>query len=633
MLLRLGLKLQSKWIERNLAIIVGGNFFMIQTERFKLRKKILRKIFTKKDIVKVWRKIVRRQLRNLDIKDLYDHYDFNYNIIERAIAIRNDLLNGKYKVSNALTYRLEKKYGICRHIVALQPTDALVFQVLVEKVSVKALENQPSKNAFYSRDKHSVYKPHDIDEYGLNWRQQWKKMQKKIYHFNDAKKLIVVTDLSNYYDSIDMNELRKVFTSYSKIDEVVIDLIFRIIKGISWLPDYLPYSFKGLPTTNIEGIRLLAHSFLFEIDEILKDNTNNNFARWMDDITFGVDSKKQAIETLSAISDMLKSRGLAINLGKTDIYTAKEGYYHFQIKENRYIDSIETKDIEDEKYNGTCEELYKKFKAHLNLKDTKPKYWSKVAKRYITTHSKLKSDKILKNVTNIYIDYPDLRKFLLIYLENMGYSPQTSEIVLNIINKIDVFDDISLYQICYLVTRWEIPVDEVSKKFLKEFEEYIIKFSFKRKNPFDFYCILWTKAKYNSHENLLRFIKKFQNIWQNDSFLRRQVTAILSRLLVSNSIEVEKLINGQISSGIPNVVTLADQILRFSKLENFDKNLSLYLFPEKKQRPYPLEKFLVLCSVLNSSSIRTKKNIKKNVLEHIEDSYYLRWLDLQYDIN
>ncbi len=315
----------------------------MQTERFnKVRKQTLKKIFEKALITNIWRKIVRDQLRNLDLKDLYDHYDFNYNIDERSQAIRNDILNGTYKVSQPLIYRIEKKFGVCRHIVIPQPIDALVLQVLVETVSVEILNNQPSKNAFYSRDKHNVASPHTVEEYGYSWRQQWKQLQKKIYNFQTQKELIVVTDLSNYYDSIDMNELRKVFTSYGKIDEVLVDLLFRILEEISWKPDYLPYSKRGLPTTNIEGIRLLAHSFLFEVDDVLNQKSDSSFTRWMDDIVIGMNNKKEAIETISAVSDILKSRGLALNLAKTSIYDEKEGYYHFQIESNRYIDSIES---------------------------------------------------------------------------------------------------------------------------------------------------------------------------------------------------------------------------------------------------------------------------------------------------
>lgn len=474
-------------------------------------------------------------------------------------------------------------------------------------------------------------KPHEVDEYMFNWRQQWKKMQKMIYNFNDEQDFIIVTDLSNYYDSIDIKELRKVFTSYSKMNEVLIDLVFKIIEEISWKPDYLPYSSRGLPTTNIEGVRLLAHSFLFEIDEIIKQETNNSFARWMDDITIGVNSKKQAVEVISSISDMLKSRGLALNLSKTNIYDEKQGYYHFQIEENRYLDSIEKVKKGDSNYKEVCKEVHKKFKQH--FKDQGAKYWEKVTKRYITAFGRLESKKILDDLPNIYAEYPNLRSNLNIYLSILGYEKTTSAKILEIIKSIDIFDDISMYQLCFLVTQWEIPTNEEAKKFLKEFESYITKFSFTRKVASDFYCLLWFKAKYNHPEDLLMFITKYKNLWQTETFLRRQVTAIISRFLTTNEKSGEALLASQISSGVPNTVTLASQILAFRDLEKLESKMLLYLFPTSSQRPYPLPKFLVLCSVLNSGKIRTDNSVREKIISYIKDPYYLKWLDLQYNIN
>ena len=98
----------------------------MHTERFRqLRKDALSKLFGKKEVSAMWRQIVLGQLRSLDFKDLYDHYDFNYNIEERANAIRNELLNRTYRVSLPLIYRLEKRFGVCRHIIIPQPSDAL----------------------------------------------------------------------------------------------------------------------------------------------------------------------------------------------------------------------------------------------------------------------------------------------------------------------------------------------------------------------------------------------------------------------------------------------------------------------------------------------------------------------------
>jgi len=604
----------------------------MHTDRFnKLRKEALSKIFGKKEVSSIWRKIVRGQLRTLDIKDLYDHYDFNYNIDERALAVRTEILNGTYRVSLPLIYRLEKKYGVCRHIVIPQPVDALVLQVLVKCVAEQIIKHQPSENSFYTRDKHNVAKPHDAVEYGLSFRQQWKKLQKEIYKFNDEKKLIIVTDLSNYYDSISISELQKVFLGFVKANEVLVDLLFRVIEEISWKPDYLPYSGKGLPTSNIEAIRLLAHSFLFEIDEVLKQRTNNSFTRWMDDIIIGVDERKDAISIISSISDMLKSRGLALNLSKTAIYDSKQAYYHFQIDANKYLDSLEGIDKTHQEYNKITTELKKNFKRH--FKDQKPKYWDKIAKRYITAFGKLGTPKLLTDITEVYLKYPGLRSNLLIYLSKIGYNKRTAQKVEEVLGQIDIFDDISLYQICNLITSWEIPINAETNKFLERVRRHIVSVSFKSENPSDFYSVLWFKAKYNHPDDLLNFIKKYKNLWQSDSFLRRQVTAILGRLLFMNNREVYSLLYTQISSGITNTVSLANQIIQFAKIKKLDEKLRFYLFPKKPQRPYPLPKFIVLCTVLNSEVIRTNVEVKKNVMHQINDPYYKKWLNYQYNIN
>lgn len=76
---------------------------------------------------------------------------------------------------------------------------------------------------------------------------------------------------------------------------------------------------------------------------------------------------------------------------------------------------------------------------------------------------------------------------------------------------------------------------------------------------------------------------KYKNLWQTDSFLRRQVTAVLSRLLITNEKDAEELLSSQISSGDPNTVTLASQIMLFKQLEKLNNKLSFYLFPNSLQ--------------------------------------------------
>jgi hypothetical protein len=603
----------------------------MHTERFqRLRKRALNLVFEKESTKKIWRTTVRNQLRNMDIKDLYDHYDFNINIEDRIQSIKASLLDGSYSVGTPLIYKTEKKLGICRHMVIPQPEDALILQCLIEQVSNSVLKKQPSKNAFYSRDKHNVKKPHEAVEYGISFREQWKNLQKQIYNFTDTFDYLVVTDLTNYFDSIDLRELRRVFVSHVEADEVIIDLIFRVVEGLSWRPDYLPYSQRGLPTANIEPIRLLAHSFLFEIDQILKERTNENFARWMDDITCGINDKRKGIALLSDISDVLKSRGLALNLSKTQILSADEAHYHFQIDENLAIDAYEGLKFGTKKAIKAERELWTKYKAH--FKDRTPKAWDKIAKRYITTFGKLESDRLLTNLPATYIANPSLRSNFLIYLSVRGYNNKAANCVLEILEMIDPFDDLSLFQISNLITNWAIPLDKRGINFIQMAQKSLTVLATSKKDALSFFALLWFKSKYETVQNLQAFLIKYKNIWQNNSFLRRQATATMSRFSCSRTQKQIDLINHQAMSGIPTTVSIANQITLFASLDKVPFPLRAYLFPEAKPAIYPHAKFIVLCSVLASEQIRNNNFVLMSISKYVTDPQQIQILTKEYNL-
>lgn len=604
------------------------------TDRFhQLRKEELDKAFSKKNISNIWRKIVRQQLRKADILDIFDYYDFNYSIDSKALLIRSDLLNGNYVCSKPLVYRLEKKYGICRHMILPQPIDALILQIITNQIDDEVLKNQPSKNAFYSRDKHSIQKPHEIDEYGYNWIQLWKKMQKKIYKFKDEKNLVVVTDLSNYYDSIYIPELRKIITGYVDKKETLLDILFKIIENITWLPDYLPYTGRNLPTTNLEAVRLLAHSFLFEFDNISKLKSNDSFTRWMDDIVIGVNTRKEAIETLSSASDVLKSRGLALNLRKTNIYNASEAEFHFLINENKYLDSIDIKYHLENGISTITKDLGKKLKNHLK-NNTGAKYYEKITKRYITTFARLSSKKILSQVPELFDKNPGIRQNLLYYLTNIGYSKQTSKVVIQILKQLNLFDDISLFNISKLITDWKVPLNTHGDLFIEKVIQLVLSFSTKRKNSFDFYCVIWLMTKYSHPDDLYRFIQTKEYIWKSTPFLRRQITSVLSRLLPYKEDKVKKILQHQIATSESQVVSVANSLLLFQSLDKVESKVKMYLFPQSdsQMKIYPLSKFLVLCSFLNSDVYKNDKDVQDKIRNYIKDPYYKKWIDFQYNI-
>ena len=224
-------------------------------------------------------------MRSFDIHDLHDYYDFNYAVEARADAIVERVLAGTYRAEAPLVYRVEKKLGVCRHLLIPSPSDALVFQLLTDELYSAVKRAQPSKGAFYARDRHTLALPHEHQEArSYPWFVLWPKFQTEIWSFSKAHSFLVTTDVTNYFDNIGLRELRHVISAIAKTKEVYLDLLFSLIEDLSWTPDYLPTSHKGLPTINIEAPRLLGHALLFEVDYLLKKRTKNNFVRWMDDI-------------------------------------------------------------------------------------------------------------------------------------------------------------------------------------------------------------------------------------------------------------------------------------------------------------------------------------------------------------
>lgn len=591
------------------------------TARFEVQRiKDLENIFDEENVKKIWQHIVRKQLRSLDILDLHDYYDFNYQIESKIKQIKKNILSGVYKTKNPLIYKVEKKFGICRHLMLPNPTDALVFQVIVESIASGLKDIQPSKQAYYSRDKNEMKLPHEHQTSDYTWRAKWKSFQKQIFKFSKDYEYLAVTDLTNYYDNIGLRELRHIISGHIKAPEVILDLLFKMIEELSWNPDYLPTSLNGLPTINLEAPRLLAHVLLFELDEILKEKTNDSFVRWMDDINFGVDNKEKANEILGEINDVLKSRGLALNIAKTNIYTADEVEKHFFVQENEYLDNFDKKITENTLTKSDKTEFFKYFRKHLKNKNLQN--WSKITKRFFTSAGKIKAKNFLDTAKDLFLQSPNLRQHITFYIQYLGFNTKTAKIIIEILENVKIYDDITKFYITKLLSNISIPRNKMGIAFINE----ISKFYNKPQNDFDYYCTLWFYAKYKEPYEILSLIENKRDIWINEPFLSRQVVSILPRIIVFKEEKVLEILEEQISNGTPDAASVAKNIKNLLNIKSIDKKLNPYLFYKNKPTTYPLPKFLILLTVLQSSELIKKEEIIKKAKENINDVWYLYWL-------
>jgi hypothetical protein len=326
------------------------------------------------------------------VLDLHDYHDFHRSSKDIITALIAEILSSSYRPRRALQVRLEKSSGICRRLDIPSPEDALILQTIVNVLEPVIRKNAPSKNAIYSRSHSTPKNASQLDEtFSYHPLALWIEFQKRIVDFIDDCPFVVVTDIANFYDSMPLRQLRNVIASMGVFEESLIDFLFFMLEEFLWRPDYLPSSGVGLPQLNFDAPRLLAHCYLFEADAKVVSQVGSNFARWSDDINFGVQTEHDARKVLGKLDDILHTRGIRLNIGKTRILNAADGAVHFEIIENRNLTLIKNS-VNAAKAEGlSMTKLKKIVRSRLSRfwRRTPPASWSKVIERYINLFGEL----------------------------------------------------------------------------------------------------------------------------------------------------------------------------------------------------------------------------------------------------
>jgi hypothetical protein len=595
---------------------------MKTTARFEIeRQKQLAQLFTQARLIQVWRKLVRQQLRRQAILDLHDYHDFNSTIGAQADSIIERVLSGQYRAEVPVIFKMEKKLGICRHMMIPSPSDALVFQVLADGLYEPLIKAQPSKRAFYARDRHATKLPHEVaQEQSYPWYKLWPKFQEQIWGFSESFPLLVTTDVTNYFDNIGFEELRRVIAATATSAEVLLDLLFTLIQDLAWSPDYLPRTPRGLPVIHIEAPRLLAHAFLYEIDRVLKHRTNDSFVRWMDDINFGVKSRHDANRILGEVNDVLKSRGLALNLGKTEILTSREARAHFLVAQNKRLSrqqgyAAKLKSIAARA--NLAAKVFGDFKVHLATCTERTK--DKLTKRYLTVLGALSSPLAIESAVEIFLTEPALREAAVRYISTLSFSSRTRRAFVTLLSRAPRYDDMARLEVIKGIVAHNVPYDSRGKRFATRLNAMIgVPLT-----GFDWYGVLLFLAKYGEPNEILAATDKARRLARVDSFLSRQITAVLARAAGVNFGKIQRAWHQEVSRSAADSASVAVSLLDVSSngFPTKSKHLYLYLFPKKAAGAYPLAKFLILCALAGGERFRGRNTKRPEVAQFVLDPW------------
>jgi len=597
---------------------------MATTARFDVQRRAeLEAVFKPARMARTWRDLVKQQLRRLAIPDLHDYYDFNFNIERRCEGIAERILGGQYRAEAPLVYKVEKKVGICRHMILPSPADALVFQVLSDTLHEELVKVQPSKKAYYARDRHGLKLPHGgTTPPGYPWFVLWPKFQEEIWGFAKGFPILVTTDLSNYFDNIAFDDLRRVIAGHVHAKEALLDLLFSLIEDLAWRPDYLPRSRKGLPTIEIEAPRLLAHALLFELDAVLKHRTSDSFVRWMDDINFGVESPERAMRVLGELNDVLKSRGLALNMAKTQLLSARDAKHHFMFAENVRLSRLDKqarrlKSPAAKKRLG--DRVAAAFEVHLSECEARNK--DKVSKRFFTVLGQLAHPGAVKHCQELHRSNAGLRSTVVRYITSLKFERPATTALLRILERTHYVDDVTRVELVTAILDWSPPRSPSGRRFLDRVRKQLET----PKSMSDWQCWFLFLCKYGKPHEALTAYEQSRDVRRREPFLARQATALLCRAYPVNAKRVRALWEREISTGLSDSASVAVNLMHFSEADFPGKKdrAYRYLFPDKASGTYPVAKFLLLCLFATTARDRKVKTPRPVVAERVNDPWMI----------
>ena len=413
-------------------------------------------VFSVAAMQRAWSVAVRMGLRSQALADLHDFLDVHLNLPHYLQALRTEVLSGQYRPSPPEVTLQEKRIGIPRRLCIPAPGDAILLQTVVEALERPIASGQPHPNAYYSRS-HAVPSESDIEgTFGYPWYVLWPQFQKQIWRFASSHDYIVITDLANYFDTIPLSALRNRLSSFEAVKEPVLNFLFFLLDAFTWRPFYMPQSGVGLPQINFDAPRLLAHAYLFPVDDALQHSTGGEFVRWMDDINCGVPDIDTARHLLRDLEILLNSLGIRLNAGKTAILTGQDALKHFHVRENQALNviknSLQTAEPGSARWHLILLILKKRYKRF--RRDRREGHWDKLYKRYFNLFSRVKDGLLEKDVPSLLNDMPSIRGSICRYYSELGPSRTRLLHLTNFLRSGRCLDDASLFEIIRVFVAW-----------------------------------------------------------------------------------------------------------------------------------------------------------------------------------
>jgi hypothetical protein len=367
------------------------------------------------------------QFRNKNVRDPFDHIDFEVNLSNELREIKSQIERGNYYPKRPMVHFAPKTKGISRPTVSLHIEDVIVYRFCVEQIDKEIVALTRQKNIRGGVMASPTPEPED-GEYYEKWFEDWLAHNEAVYSALKQNKFIATTDISSYFDNVEVEVLTELLKEVVKDKQNLVSLLGYFLQGVKLRYGYRTKLNTGLVQDDSDSSRILAYFYLHLHDIRMIDFTNKiggHFFRYVDDMNVVVKSETDAKRALKTLTDSLRKLGLMASIEKTTIVTREEAIKAMLRDENaklQEIDELSKQILNSGKNRGSVrrrlESLYIEFKEAGLEKDSA---WIKLLRRFYTLATRLGGDFLFDDMASHLIKYPSLianRKLQRYFLAN-----------------------------------------------------------------------------------------------------------------------------------------------------------------------------------------------------------------------
>lgn len=396
-----------------------------------------------KTLARTWA-IVRKEVFRYTYRDVIDYLDYDLAPDRWISNLLTSIHNGQYRPSRPIFAKLAKSNGFERLICYPSIPDLVLYRLITDQIRANSRKLEHT-HAYYERSELSaaqqaaLEETTPVDHNGKSYTKQldewltdyksastrrfraWLKYNqyRKYLIFHKIHEFIVVTDISNFFDSVIHTHIIDVLHQFSPspASTRLLELLFQTFSSTLPLRSSDPI---GLPVDEADCSRAIAHTLLFPHDtRMTKIVGSNAFVRWMDDQILGVDTRASAVRVVNNIQRSLSQLHLAANTSKTKILSISEAKVHFQLASNDLLDLIERMPHDTNKQQSAMRiELDIAWKRAIKHEDMGN--WDKVLKRFYRLRGIAASRRLVSRALSDCLRHPNLTPRILDYVRTVA---------------------------------------------------------------------------------------------------------------------------------------------------------------------------------------------------------------------